>query len=160
MDGTTSGSGVHLTRVKTALLAEESQHMHQTRGTQSNNLPMSSEPPIHHANHLYGPTRHRCQCGRLKVEAKNLSQAQNGQTTYQMRASMAQLHGNPLRHCWEVHGPKRQCDQTKIEPTKVKIKHLNDKMPQEDERTYLGHMRIAQPPENPPKCQIGDLKSE
>ena len=45
VDGTTGGGGVHSTRVKTALLAEESQHMRQTRRTRSNDLPGHPSDP-------------------------------------------------------------------------------------------------------------------
>ena len=138
MDSTTSGSGVHPTRVKTALLAEESQHMRQTRGTQSNNLPMSSEPPIHHANHLYGPTRHQRRRGRLKVKAKNISQAQNGQTTYWIRARAAQPCVNAPRRRYGVHRPRRQCGRIKTVPENINPA-------QEVEKTYWVRASIAQP---------------
>ena len=58
VDGTTSSGSIHSMRVKTVLLAEESQHMHQTRGTRSNGLPMSSRPLIRLAEHPYRHIRH------------------------------------------------------------------------------------------------------
>ena len=155
MDGTASSGDVDSKRVEAALLAGDSQYMRQSRRNRTGNSPGSSWPPIRHPNCPNGLARCQRRCRRLKVKAKNISQAQNGQTTYRMHASTAQLRRNPLRHCWEVHGPKRQHDRTKIEPTKVKIECLNDKMPQEDERTYHGCARAAQPCVNAPRHRYG-----
>ena len=57
VDGTTSSGGVHLTRVNAALLAAESQHMHQSQRKRIKGLPMSSRPPTNPADHPYRPTR-------------------------------------------------------------------------------------------------------
>ena len=43
---TTSGSSVHLKRVKAALLAAKSQHVRCGQRTQNGNSPVSSRPPI------------------------------------------------------------------------------------------------------------------
>ena len=57
--GTMSGGGMDSMRVKAALLAAENQYMCQNRGTRSDGLPMSSMPPIHHAECPYGGIRPR-----------------------------------------------------------------------------------------------------
>ena len=46
MDGTTSSGGVHSKQVNAVLLAVESQRMHYSRRKQTENLPVSSKPPI------------------------------------------------------------------------------------------------------------------
>ncbi|KIM51077.1 hypothetical protein SCLCIDRAFT_33747 [Scleroderma citrinum Foug A] len=70
VDGTTSGGGIHSTRVNAALLAAESQHMHQSRRKRIKGLPMSSEPPIQSAERPNGAVRRRRRCRRIKLEAK------------------------------------------------------------------------------------------
>ena len=54
VDGTTSGGDVDSKRVEAALLAGDSQRMHQNRRTRNSNLPMSSVPPIRLAERLNG----------------------------------------------------------------------------------------------------------
>ena len=73
MDGTTSGGGVHSTRVNAALLAAESQHMHQSRRKQIKGLPMSSKPPIRSAEHPNGTVGCRRRRGRIKLEARKVN---------------------------------------------------------------------------------------
>ena len=55
MDGTTSGGGIHSIRVNAALLAGDSQHMHQSRRIRNGDLPVSSVPPIYLADRPYRP---------------------------------------------------------------------------------------------------------
>jgi len=58
MNGTTSGSNADSIRVEAVLLAAKSQYMHQSQRTRNNDLPVSSWPPIQHAERPYGPVRH------------------------------------------------------------------------------------------------------
>ena len=51
---TTSGSSVHLKRVKAALLAAKSQHVRCGRRTRNGNSPVSSRPPIRPPERPYG----------------------------------------------------------------------------------------------------------
>ena len=57
VDGTTSISDIDSERVGAALLAVGSQHLHQSQRTGDNDLPVSSGPPIQHADHPYGLVR-------------------------------------------------------------------------------------------------------
>ncbi|KIM54280.1 hypothetical protein SCLCIDRAFT_31227 [Scleroderma citrinum Foug A] len=88
--GTTSGGGVDSIRVKAVLLAAESQPMRQTRRTRSNDLPMSSGPPISPAECPFGPIRRRRRCGRLKTTSINVSQTLNVEMAYLEPAYIAQ----------------------------------------------------------------------
>ena len=58
-DGTMSGSSIDSNRVNAALLAEKSQHMSQTRRIRDGDSPVSSKPPIQHADHPNGLVRWR-----------------------------------------------------------------------------------------------------
>ena len=60
VDGTTSGSDIDSKRVEVALLTGDSQHMCQIQRTRDRNVPVSSVPPIYHAERLYGLVRCRC----------------------------------------------------------------------------------------------------
>ena len=57
VDDTTSGGGIHLMRVKTVLLAIESQYMRQSRRTRNGHLPVLPGSPIQHANRPYRDAR-------------------------------------------------------------------------------------------------------
>jgi len=57
VDGTTSSSDVNSERVEAASLAVGSQHLHQSRRTGDNDLPVSSRPPIQHTDRPYGLIR-------------------------------------------------------------------------------------------------------
>jgi len=57
MDGTTSSGNVNSERVEATLLAVGSQHLRQSRRTGDNDLPVSSGPPVQHADRLYGLVR-------------------------------------------------------------------------------------------------------
>ena len=154
-DDTTSGSSVDSNRVNAALLAEESQHMRQTRGTGDEDLPVSSRPPIRLTERPYGLVRRSCQRGRIKIEAIKVSQTQERETTHLGRACATQTCRNPSKGCLKGHRPRRQCGRMKIAPVMVKIERLNDKTAREDGKTHLEHIRTAQPPANDFKCLYG-----
>ena len=150
-DSITSGGSIDSIRVNAALLAVESQYMRQDQRTRNSDLPMSSRPPIRHLNRLYGLVMHLRRRGRLKIKSINVSIARGGETAYLEHARVAQPPTNVLKRCYGVIGPKCQCDRMKIEPARLKIECLNDKMQQNGEITYLGHTEIVQPPTNDAK---------
>ena len=123
---------------------------------------MSSKPPIHHAECLYGPTRHRRQHRRLKFEATKVSQMQKVEMTYLEHARANQPHQNNAKRCHRVIGPRHQRGRIKTAPTKVS-------QAQNGQTTYQMHASTVQPCGNPlkqtygvigPKCQHGRMKIE
>ena len=59
MDGATSSGDVDLNRVEEALLAVESQYVHQDRRRRNGDSPVSSVPPVHPAECPYGDVTRR-----------------------------------------------------------------------------------------------------
>ena len=156
-------------RVKTVLLAIESQYMRQSRRTQNGHLPVSPGSPIQHANRPYRDARRQRRHGRLKTTPINVNQVQNVERTHLKRASAVQSPANNSKHLNRVIGPRCQCGRIKIGPVKVKIKDMSDKPAREDEKTYRGHPQATQPLRNPPKrrsgvigliCRRGRFKTE
>ena len=105
MDGTTSGGGVHSTRVKTVLLTTESQHTRQNRRNRNGNSPVSSMPPTNHANRPYGLVMHHRRHGRLKIKSIKVSQLETVETTYQECARVVQP---PVYHAERLYGLVRR----------------------------------------------------
>ena len=155
VDGTTSGSGIHSIRMKTALLAIESQHLRQCRRIQNGDLLMSSEPPIRHTNRLYGHVRWRRQCGRIKIVPAKVSQVQKVEKTYLECISAMQPRGNDPKHAYMVVGPRCRRGRIKIKSAKLKIQRFNDKRQQNGENTYQRCKNATQPPWNAPKRRYG-----
>ena len=106
--GTTSGGGVHSIRVNAALLAGDSQHMHQSRRTQNSDLPVSSGPPTSPAECPYRGVRPQCRRGRIKLESIKVSQTHKVKTTYQERARVAQPPANDPKPSYRVIGLVRR----------------------------------------------------
>ena len=119
-DGTTSGDGVDSTRVNAAQLAVGSQHLHQSRRTQTENLPASSRPSTYSAYSPYGHVRRCRRRGRIKFEAANVSIAQERKIAYWIRARAAQPPANALKCRREVYRPRRHRGCIKFELTNVK----------------------------------------
>jgi len=112
VDGTTSGGDIDSKRVEAALLAVGSQHMCQSRRTQNNDLPMSSWPPIQHAERPYGLVRRQRRRGRLKIKRINISQTPEVETTYLGRAHTTQPPGNIPNQAYGIVRPRRRCGVT------------------------------------------------
>ena len=148
-DDTESGGSANSQRVESAQLSTESQHMYQSGRIQDGDSPVSSRPPIRPAGHPYGDVRHRRGRGRIKSAPIKVSHAQKVETTHLGCVCATLPRGNPLKGCLEVHRWRRQRGRVKIKSVNVKIERLNDKMAQNGETTYLGCMRITQPPESP-----------
>ena len=138
-DGTMSGGSIDSIRVNTALLAAESQYTHQNRSTRDQDLPVSSRPPIHHAERPYGHIRRRRRRGRIKFEAIKVSQAPEVETTYQRRPSTVLPPRKDSKRAYGVNRPRRRRGRIKIEPGKLKIECLDDKTAQKGETTYCRH---------------------
>ncbi|KAI6113856.1 hypothetical protein EDD16DRAFT_1521053 [Pisolithus croceorrhizus] len=81
-DSMTGSGDVNLEQVKGALLAEENQDEHQSQNSQGN-LPVSSWPPTRLQKCSYEAVRPRCQQGRIKFEAGNVSRKQRGKKVCQ-----------------------------------------------------------------------------
>ena len=169
MDGTTSGVSVDSIRVNEALLAVGSQHTHQTRRLQNGNLPVLSVPPIHRMERPYGLVICRRRRGRIKFASTKVSQTHKVEMAYLKRVRGTQPCGNLLKRTYGVIGPKRRRGRMQIESIKVPIECLNDKMPQEDERTYRRCAQATQPLLNAPNhrygvhrpiCRHGRIKTE
>ena len=71
MDSTTSSGSIDLVRVKTALLAANSQHTRYRLRAQGNSSPVSSWPPTNHAEHPYGSIRCKRRHRKLEIERLN-----------------------------------------------------------------------------------------
>ena len=155
MDGTTSGGGVHLKRVETALLAAKSQHVRYSRRRRNGNSPVSSIPPIRPADRPYRPIRWRRRRGRLKIESIKVSQTRKGEMTYRGRASAAQPPVIDSKHAYRVIGLRRRHGRMKIETGKLKIERVNDKKAQREEMTYLELVHSTQPRGNSSKHLYG-----
>ena len=125
-DDTESGDSVNLQGVESAQLSIESQLMRPHQLSQEN-IPMSSRPPTNNIYHPFGDVRHRWRCGRIKVEAKNISQMQKVEMTYLERMSATQPPINHSKCSYRVIGLIRRHGRIKIEPGKLKIECLNDK---------------------------------
>ena len=148
MDGTTSGGGVHSTRVNAALLAAESQHMHQSRRKRIKGLPMSSEPPVRPAERPNRAVRRRWRRGRIKLEARKVNRTETSGNVHLGCKCIAQPPRNSSKRPKRLYGDvrrHRRRGRIKIEPIKVN--------PAQDlEKTYLERASAAQPPRNDPKC--------
>jgi len=119
VDGTTSGGSIDSMRVKATRLTRESQHERQSRRIRTGNLPMSSWPPIQHAERPHGLIRHRRRRGRLKIERINVSQTKQVKTTYLERTSATQPPGYDPNRAYGVVRPRRRRGRIKIEPRNV-----------------------------------------
>ena len=105
---------------------------------------MSSEPPIRSAERPNGAVRRRRRRGRIKLEARNISQMEKVEMTYLGCTGTAQPPANAPKRRNGVHTTKRRRGRIKIEPIKVN--------PAQDlEKTYLERASAAQPPRNDPK---------
>ena len=147
-DGTTSGGSIDSIRINAMLLAAESQHTRQTRRMRDGNSPMSPVPPIYHAECPYGIVTRQCRHGRLKVEAKNVSQMWKVEKIYLQHTGIMQPRGNHPKRAYRVIGPCHQRGRIKIESTKVS-------QSRKDETAYLGHTGIVQPHQNVSKRCCG-----
>ena len=105
VDGMTSGDDVDSTRVNAVQLAGEGQRMHYSQRKRIN-IPMSSWPPIQHANCPYGDARHQQRHGRIKIAPINISQMKEVEMTHLEHAQAMQPHRNSLKCHWDVHKPK------------------------------------------------------
>ena len=157
--GTTSGGGVHSIRVNAALLAGDSQHMHQSRRTQNGDLPVSSRPPTSPAERPYRGVRPQCRCGRIKLESIKVSQTHKVKTTYQERARAVQPPANDPKPSYRVIGlirQRRRCGWIEIAPVKAEIKRINVKIAQGGETTHQICANVMQPLANISKhpCRV------
>ena len=150
-DGMTSGGSIDSTRVNEALLAVKSQYTRYNRRVQDNDLPVSSGPPIHPAEHPNGLITRRRRRRRIKFVPIKVNTARKDETTYHGHTSAAQPPVIDSKRAYRVIGLRRRRSRMKIEPARLKIEHLNDKKQQNGEITYLGRMEIAQPPANDAK---------
>jgi len=87
-DSIASSSTIDPMWVEGVQLAGESQHA-QHHTSRAKDLPRLSRPPISRIEHSDGLVRQRHQCGRLKIEHINVSQAQECETTYHTHARCA-----------------------------------------------------------------------
>ena len=145
-------------RVKTALLAVESQHLRQNRRRRNGDSPVSSVPPVHPAECPYGDVTRRRRRGRIKIAPINVNQMPKVENTYLGRDNAlrsTQPPENDLKRCFGDVRRRRRRSRIKIGPVKVKIKRISDKPAREDEKTYRGHARTAQPLGNPPERRYG-----
>ena len=127
--------------------------MCQTRRLQSSDLPMSSKPPIYHAECPYRVIRWRWRCGQIKVVPRNVSQMPKVEMTYLGHTGIAQPWVSKCSN--RVIGPCHRRDRIKIIPVKLKIERLNDKSAQEDKRTYRRRAQAMQPLLNAPNRRYG-----
>ena len=134
MDGTISGDSVDSVRVKTALLAANSQHTRYRSRAQGNSSPMSSWPPTNHAERPYGHVRWQRRHVRLKVKTIKVSQTPEVETAYLERVCATQPHGNASRRAYRVIGPRRQRGMLKIE-------RINDKRSAKVLEVEMTHLR-------------------
>ena len=104
VDGATSSGNVDLNRVEEALLAVESQYMHQGRRTRNGDLPMPSEPPIQPTERPYRLIRCHHRRGRIKPEPVNVSQMPKVEKTYHGHANAAQPPKNSSKRPHRVIG--------------------------------------------------------
>ena len=105
MDGTMSGISMDSIQVNEVLLAVGSQHTHQTQRLQNGDLPMSSKPPIYHANHLYRLITQCHQCSRIKSEPIKAKPVREVETTHLRHINATQLPPNASKHSYRVIGP-------------------------------------------------------
>ena len=136
--GTMSSGHVNSSRVEEALLAIDSQLKRQSRRTRNGNLPVSSVPPIPHAECPYGHVRRQWRRRRLKVETVTVSKAPKVETTYLECACATQPCGDNPKRSYGLYRPRCQCSRTKIAPINVS--------PTRNSKTaYLRRDPIAQP---------------
>ena len=118
VNGMTSSGDVDSERVEAALLAVGSQHLHQSRRTGDNDLPVSSGPPIQHADRPYGLVRQRQRRGRLKIERIKVSQMPECKLmTHLGCVYTMQPPGNCSERAYRVCRPRRQRGRIKIVPS-------------------------------------------
>ena len=112
VDNMTSGSSIDSKQVKVALLAAGSQYTCYRSRFQGNSSPVLSRPPTSCIECLYGPTRCKCRCRKLKIEhlnnKKSANATQEGETTYCGHASIVQPLETPLKCLHRVHRPSCQ----------------------------------------------------
>ena len=150
MDGMTSSGSIDSTRVEAALLAGKSQRMCYSRRKQIN-IPMSSWPPIRHADRPYGDVRRRHRHGRIKITSINISQTLKVETAYLESTYIAQPPLIDFKHAYRVIGLRRRRDPIKIGSVKLEIERISINPTREGETTYHRRARAAQPLVNPSK---------
>ena len=154
VDGTTSGGSVDSMRVKAVLLAANSQYMHQNRRTRDQDLPVLSEPPIQHADRPYGHVRRRRRRGRIKFVPRNINRTETDGNAHLGRVNAIQLEWRPGEQIRRVSKPTFEC-RTPGEPWREdgrpEIEHIRINQAGEDEVTYHGRARLAQPPQTDSK---------
>jgi len=109
------------------------------------NSPVSSRPPIHHEERLYGLVRHRWRRRRLKIEQINcnqVSQAQECQTTHLGLDQIAQPPQNTPDCAYGIVRPRRRCGRIKITPINVSRTRISG-------NTYLGRINAIQSTQRP-----------
>ena len=150
-DDTTSSGSVDSKRVKTALLAANSQHTCYRSRFQGNGLPVLSWPPIQPVNNPYGPARHKHRRGKLKIERLNDKKSAKPdmiETAHLERASAVQPHGSTSNRVHGVYRPSRRCGSLEIEAIKV-----NPAWNGETTHLWCGH--VTQPHGNPSEHSYG-----
>ena len=135
---TTSSGHVDSSRVEKVLLAIDSQLKRQSRRTRNGNLPVSSMPPIPHAECPYRCIRWQQRRGRLKVETVTASKAPKVKMTYLECVCTMQPHGDDLKRSYGLYRPRCQHGRTKIAP-------INISPTQNGKMAYLRHDPITQP---------------
>ena len=133
---------------------------------------MPSRPSIQPTDRPYGHIRHRCQHGRIKFIPRNVSQTQKVEKAYLG-------HDNVL---WSLWRPRKGVRRVKVltfiprmlgepwcEDRRLEIERVSVNQVGEDEVTYHGHARLAQPPQTNSvhaygvigsRCQCSRIKIE
>jgi len=140
-DGTTSGGSIDSKRVKTALLAVNSQHTRYRSRARGNGSPVPSWTSTNHAKRPYGPARRQRRRGKLKIERindKSVSQTPEVETTHLQRAHATRAPEIPSKHFHRVHTPIRRHGIPMIE-------WINISPTRNGETAYLRRDPIAQP---------------
>ena len=143
-DNTESNSNVDSQRVKGPWLSTKSQHLCPHWRSQENS-PMLSWPPIQPVNDPYGPTRHKCHHGKLKIEHlndKKSAKLDMIETAHLEHTSAVQPHRSTLNQVHGVYGPSCPCRRLEIKAIKVNLA-LNG------EATHLKCVYSTQPWRNP-----------
>ena len=119
------------------------------------NIPMSSRPPIHCTERPYRVVIRRWRCGRIKSIPTKVNQMPKVEITYPEHKCIMQPPVNDSKRSYRVIGLIHRHSQVKIEPTRPKIEHINDKNVQEVGTIHQIHTSIAWPLGNARKCRYG-----
>ena len=103
-----------------------------------------AQPLIRHPNCPYRLITQCCWCGKLKVEPRNISIAQENGMAYHRCAQAMQPCGNPSKGCWEVHRTRCRCGHIKFTPRNISQTQMN-------RNAYLGHIIMIWPTWRPKK---------